>query len=242
MKGKWLGAAGIAILCAGQLWAADSTCVKCHESATAVQYIEHNFADWKKSPHAKAGISCEACHGGDAAQADEAAAHKGMLHSTDSKSPLYFTRIPETCGACHAAEAQAFGRSRHSQELKRTGRGPNCVTCHGSMANHVLAPRELEMTCTLCHRRPTQAYATLMSLNTASQALQRLGKEIEKASAAGVDAKAQRESLARAQAAYRDAVVDWHTFEMDAVLRASQSAARKANTAISELELKEKQR
>ena len=239
-----LAAVSLAWVAATRGWAAtvraDSSCVACHESAVGVPYLEHNLADWKKSPHAKAAITCEACHGGDATKTEKAAAHAGMLPSTDPKSRVYFTGIPETCGACHAAEAAAFRKSRHSAELKSSGRGPNCVTCHGSMANHVLAPRELEMTCTLCHRRPTQAYATLLSLDTAGQAIGRLSKKIDRASASGVDVRAQQESLARAKAAYRSAVVDWHTFKMEAVLKASQEAAKQANTASRDLELKEK--
>ncbi|MBI5201608.1 MAG: hypothetical protein HY925_08500 [Elusimicrobia bacterium] len=220
---------------------AESSCVACHESAGAVPYLEHNFEDWKRSPHAKAGESCEACHGGDASKLDKSAAHAGMLPSTDPKSRVYFTKVPGTCGACHAAEENAFKKSRHAAELARTGKGPNCVTCHGSMANHVLAPRELEMTCTLCHRKPTRAYVTLLSLNTAEQALRRLETGVERASRVGVDVKAQETALSHAKSLYYSAGVEWHTFKMDAVLKASQEAARQANTAASELELKESQ-
>ncbi|MBI4422840.1 MAG: hypothetical protein HY554_03900 [Elusimicrobia bacterium] len=233
-------AAILSLLVLPAAWAhAGSTCVECHQNAEAVSYLEHNFADWKGSPHAKAGVACEACHGGDPAQKDRAAAHVGLRSSRDPKSPVYFTRVPATCGACHAAEQEAFARSRHARELGRTGRGPNCVTCHGSMANHVLAPRELELTCNLCHRRPTKAFATLLSLNTASAALARLDKTLGQARAKGVDVGPQESSQAKAASLYRGALVDWHTFKMDEVLKASQEAARAANVAARELELKE---
>ncbi|MBI4348517.1 MAG: hypothetical protein HY553_16880 [Elusimicrobia bacterium] len=225
----------------GGLAQAASSCVTCHESAGAVSYLEHNFEDWKRSPHAGAGVGCEACHGGQPAQLDKAGAHAGMLRSTDRLSLVYFTRVPETCGACHAAERDAFGKSRHGGELKRTGRGPNCVTCHGSMANHILAPRELEQACTLCHRRPTNAAATLLSLGTSGKALKGLEAALERTRGSGIDARAQEEAYAKAKALQYDALVEWHTFRMDAVLKASQAAAKQANTAARELELKERQ-
>lgn len=221
--------------------AAESTCVACHESAGAVDYLEHDFAAWKASPHAKAGISCESCHGGDAAKKDKREAHRGVLPSSEPKSRVYFTRVPELCGTCHAAEQDAFAKSRHARELARTGKGPNCVTCHGSMASHVLAPRELELTCTLCHRKPTRAYATLLSLGTASRALQKLDLEVARAAKLGVDTAPQESAQAKARSVYQGAVIDWHTFRMDEVLKSSQEAARQAAVATRELELKEKQ-
>lgn len=228
-----------AALIPARLSGAASTCVSCHESAGTVAYLEHDFSDWKASPHAKAGIACEACHGGDATKADKAASHRGMLPSSRSESRVYFTRVPATCGSCHGAERAAFAKSRHAAELKRTGKGPNCVTCHGSMANHVLAPRELERTCTLCHRKPTRAYATLLSLNTSARAIKRLEAELQRAAKAGLETKPQEGARARAKAGYRGALVDWHTFRMDSVLKASQEAAREANVAVRELEMKE---
>lgn len=230
----------VAVL-SGRPGRAASTCVACHESASSVPYLEHDFADWSASPHAKAGVACESCHGGDAAKADKAESHRGLLPSSHPGSPVYFTRVPATCGACHAAERAAFAKSRHASELRRTGKGPNCVTCHGSMANHVLAPRELEQTCTLCHRKPTRAYATLMSLNTSARAIKRLEAELERAAKGGMEARPQESALARAKAAYQGALVDWHTFRMAPVLKASQEAAREANVAVSELEMKERQ-
>lgn len=221
--------------------AAQSSCVACHESASGVAYLEHDFADWKASPHAKAGISCESCHGGDPAKKDKREAHQAVLPSGDPKSRVYFTSVPRLCGTCHAAEEDAFRKSRHARELALTGRGPNCVTCHGSMANHVLAPRELELTCTLCHRKPTRAYATLLSLGTASRALQKLDLEVARAAKLGVDAAQQESAQAKARSVYQGALIDWHTFRMEPVLKASQEAARQAALASRELELKEKQ-
>lgn len=142
---------GSALLCLTMpvVAAADGSCVACHKTVDAPAYVEHNFKDWENSAHARAGVSCESCHGGDPAAQDKAKAHAGVIRSTAKNSPLYYTAIPESCGSCHQPELKAFKTSVHSQQLQRTGQGPNCLTCHGSMANHVLAPREMETTCTL---------------------------------------------------------------------------------------------
>lgn len=218
---------------------AESSCVECHKTANA-PYLGHDFADWSGSKHAEAGISCDACHGGDAAAKGKTEAHRGLRPSTDASSPLYFTKIPATCGACHPGELSAFEKSRHGRELARTGKGPNCATCHGSMANHVLTPRELEMTCTLCHRRPTQAYATMLSLDHAGKALDRLAAALSKARADRVDTAAQEKSFQEARTLHDKALVDWHTFKMPEVLAAAQDVSRRVVNALNELRLKGK--
>src|SRR3989338_3806820 len=122
-------------------FAQENSCVQCHQKADGVAYLEHNFTDWESSVHARGKISCDACHGGNPSKSVKGEAHKGMRSSREEKSPLYFTNIPATCGSCHQAEFKAFKKSAHYRDLQKSGRGPNCVTCHGSMANHVLAPR-----------------------------------------------------------------------------------------------------
>src|ERR1019366_2504565 len=174
--------------------------------------LEHDFADWSQSVHAKAGISCEACHGGNPLAKDAAEAHKGLKPSTDPMSPVYFTHIPATCGTCHAAEFKAFQKSAHFKELESSGRGPNCVSCHGSMANRILAPRDLELTCNLCHRKPTQASATMMAMGNAGTSLDRLKKMLDEARARHVDIASQEKAYTEAMALYHRALADWHTF------------------------------
>jgi hypothetical protein len=111
----------------------------------------HGFAAWRGSPHAGAGVGCEACHGGDPAATDAAQAHRGVTRSTDPASPVFFARIPDTCGRCHASEVGYFRSSIHYARLRSDGRGPNCVTCHGAMATSVLTPEHLLGTCSACH-------------------------------------------------------------------------------------------
>ncbi len=131
--------------------AAASQCVVCHSRLAETSGAGHGFAAWRASPHAAAGVTCDACHGGNASATDASAAHQGVKPSRDQASPVFFARIPNTCGRCHAAEAAYFRTSLHYARLETDGRGPNCVTCHGSMATSVLTPERLLGTCSACH-------------------------------------------------------------------------------------------
>lgn len=130
---------------------APSQCVVCHGRLGDSTGAGHGFAAWRGSPHAAAGVACVACHGGNASATDAATAHQGVRPSRDPSSPVFFTSIPNTCGRCHAAEAGYFRTSLHFARLESDGRGPNCVTCHGSMATSVLTAERLLATCSACH-------------------------------------------------------------------------------------------
>ena len=214
------------------------SCASCHRGVKGTSDLSHTYADWRRSVHAAAGVGCEACHGGDPARAGREAAHAGVLPSGQAASRVYFTAIPKTCGACHAKELAAFRRSAHYRELQTSGRGPNCITCHGAMASHILEPKTMEMTCTLCHRRPTQAYAARLSLNQSADQLRRLARAVERGRTAGVDVAPQARELADLTARQAGAVVDWHTFAMADVLSATQAVSRRAAMAVNELKLK----
>ncbi|MBI5247576.1 MAG: hypothetical protein HY923_10375 [Elusimicrobia bacterium] len=210
------------ILVAAPARAADS-CIDCHRKAVLPLDREHDYAQWEQSAHGKAGVSCHSCHGGDPTQSGPNA-HKGLLPSSDPASPIYFTKVPETCGACHTEELQAFRKSAHHKELMRSGKGPNCVTCHGSMANEILSPKHLENTCSLCHRKPMGARPALMALNNASAAVERLGTQIGRSG----DAAEAKETFARLEKERGELLRDWHTFTLKGVLEKSQALTKKA--------------
>jgi hypothetical protein len=130
---------------------APSQCVECHSRQSGTSGAGHGFAAWRGSRHAAAGVTCEACHGGNSMATDQRAAHQGISRSSDPASAVFFTRVPETCGRCHAAEAGYFRSSIHYARLRSDGRGPNCVTCHGSMATKVLTADSVLVTCSACH-------------------------------------------------------------------------------------------
>jgi hypothetical protein len=196
-------------------------CVDCHQALPADTFVGHSFSDWHGSVHGQKNIACSACHGGHPEASSAAAAHQGLLSSNDKNSSLYFTNIPDTCGKCHAGILGQFKKSVHYSELKKSGRGPNCLTCHGSMATWVLKPDQMEQSCSLCHRKPTQAQAALMSLRLAQTTVAKM--EASAPSEKG-DArfKALKEDL-------KGVVQLWHSFDMKAVLESSRRVIKRAH-------------
>src|SRR3989304_8436223 len=127
-----------------------NACVPCPEQLPATTAAGHSFQAWRASPHGRAGATCDKCHGGNPAAANAEAAHQGVYSSRESRSLVYYTRIPATCGSCPPPELEFFSHSRHYNQLVTTGRGPNCVTCHGSMAIQGLSPGDMGNTCSAC--------------------------------------------------------------------------------------------
>jgi len=45
-------------------------CVTCHEAERLPISLGHSFEEWHASAHARGGVSCEKCHGGDPTASD----------------------------------------------------------------------------------------------------------------------------------------------------------------------------
>ena len=222
--------------------ASDNRCVNCHgkiEKTDLTQPV-HSFKEWRQSIHAKKGVTCDVCHGGNPQGTDQASAHKGIERSSDPGSRIYFNKIPETCGSCHVQELENFKRSSHYKELKNSGKGPNCVTCHGSMATRVLSPRDMDSLCNLCHQKPTKAYATLLSLDTSRKLTEQLRKKIREGESKRLDVSGQSADLKKAEQSYREALLVWHSFVMEKALPAVQDLNHQIRNSLHELELKMK--
>lgn len=208
-------------------WGATNTCVDCHRGLKPSVSRAHDFGEWAGSIHAQKGITCESCHGGNPLEPTAIKAHQGILKSKNPQSPLYFENIPETCGECHTAELAAFKKSYHYRELKRTGGGPNCVTCHGSMATHVLKPNQLEQSCSFCHAQRGSAGQALVTLNEA-------GAQLKKWESLAVD----KQMLDRQKELYHSLKVTWHSFDLDKILSGAEEIVKTARSQIQSLKLK----
>lgn len=194
--------------------AKENGCLFCHTKG-------HNFKDWQKSVHAAHGISCEACHEGDPKTRDPVKAHQGVLPSKDEKSSIHFQNVPKTCGQCHVEELKEFQKSVHYKMLQRSGKGPNCLTCHGSMATTILAYDSLEKTCSLCHGRPTQAAKALSLLNSAKNLLNLLEKR-----------KADEKALALFKTRYQKIQREWHSFDVVFVIEEAEKLIKETKGAM----------
>lgn len=142
-----------------------SGCVVCHGK---------EGRELAESVHARAGISCTDCHGGDAAAMEVGAAHGDSLRRLSSPR-----EIVEACGGCHADvermrlyglrtdQLSLYWTSRHGQRLAQEPAAPVavCSSCHG--AHGVLPvgdtrapahPFNQVVTCGACHADPEAAY------------------------------------------------------------------------------------
>ena len=199
---------------------AKNSCVACHSKLSGSSFVGAKSHSWNGSVHQQHDVTCDKCHGGHPAAAEKAAAHAGVLGSSDPKSPVYFKNIPTTCGKCHGAEFYKFTQSLHYQMLESSGKGPDCVTCHGSMVTKILAPGTLAAVCDRCHNErmgifpdvPQRAKAVLLLLRE-SKALLAADEKLYHPD----EGSAEAHSLSDAGAALHSASLDWHRFDLDTI-------------------------
>jgi hypothetical protein len=127
-------------------------CASCHFANLARVPAASDLSEWQRSPHARAGVGCASCHGGDPWTYEPALAHRGVLSPINGASPVNVRNLTATCSTCHQAIAQTFARTRH-HALTALGdtRAPACTTCHGAMAARVPSPAAAEARCAECH-------------------------------------------------------------------------------------------
>jgi len=144
-------------------------CGSCHSDPTFMLRYAPNIptdqlAQYRTSKHglalAKGDTSvavCSSCHG----------AH-GVLQANDARSPVYPTRIVETCGRCHGDaalmtrygikgnEIAEYKLSVHYAALvtKNDLSAPTCKSCHGAHGATPPGVSSVSTVCGTCH--PTQ--------------------------------------------------------------------------------------
>jgi hypothetical protein len=144
--------------------AQQSRCADCHFANPTGPGVgsrdwEVHLRDWDLSAHARAGVGCDRCHGGDPTTFEPMAAHRNILHWMNPSSPVNRVNLPKTCGACHTGPFVAFQKSRHFALLQGSNPVvPTCTTCHGAAGENRPSPKTLEQTCASCHRpgRPAE--------------------------------------------------------------------------------------
>ena len=123
-------------------WAQDlpgGQCLTCHLTS------EDGVAElWQDDVHARAGIGCETCHGGDPAQADSDLAKR---RGTGYQGELSAREITSSCGGCHSNveymkerkpllpvdQLEKYWTSEHGKLLvKGEARVAQCASCHGA--------------------------------------------------------------------------------------------------------------
>jgi Cytochrome c554 and c-prime len=228
---RTIGLALAIALGAGSLAAAQPAmgrCATCHfANYLAVPGASH-LSDWAGSAHARRGVGCEACHGGDPNTVVPAEAHRGVVAPRLAWSSVAPANLPATCGRCHANELTAFRRSAHYQALMRgTPNAPTCSTCHGAMTSRVPSPAALEARCASCHGPQSAGAAYPQRSRTLIAAVSGLQDDLQQArwmlahGAGDARARALEVEAGQRLTAVADA---WHRFDLDLAERRAVDA------------------
>ncbi len=130
-------------------------CIDCHKDEgfyARNPKLYRYYQDWIVSPHNEAGVTCNDCHGGNPDGNTIESGHRGMFPMSDSRSTLYFTRQPDTCGDCHTEKKKEFEQSKHFKALTAaTEPAPTCTTCHPAMNRRPTYQTIVLNACTTCH-------------------------------------------------------------------------------------------
>jgi hypothetical protein len=147
------GALVAVLLSAPRAWAQlhPSLCADCHVANLGKPNPLH-LMEWDSSPHARAGVGCDKCHGGDPDTVDSFFAHRSIVRGHGPETPVHPASLPRTCGTCHQGPSAQFQKSRHANLLaQKNYNGPTCSTCHGYAAAYTLSANGLEKQCNACH-------------------------------------------------------------------------------------------
>lgn len=161
--------------------AEETVCIQCHGGQEG--RLGAPVGQWQTSIHAKNGISCHDCHGGD--PSDFAMA---MDPSRGFIGVPQYTEVPAFCARCHLGVGEDYAASAHGQALDRGG--PQCVVCHG---NHTVVKASIELineqSCSRCHsyeraaqvkQAISETEGTLTQLDKQIFGLHRLGIDTQK--------------------------------------------------------------
>jgi nitrate/TMAO reductase-like tetraheme cytochrome c subunit len=184
-------------------------CIQCHDSDMMKPEFRKIPAEWRQSWHYQNGVACNDCHGGDPVDAGMAMSpQRGFVGA-----PKY-QAVPEFCGKCHIGILKNYLEGGHGKALKASGRGPNCVTCHGS---HTIRKASIdiinEQRCTQCH---TYERAKIMkqALFATEKKLRDLDAALKKLSTQGIYTEEQGRALFRVEAEFRTL---FHTVDVSLV-------------------------
>jgi hypothetical protein len=129
-----------------------NTCVSCHAEEEDEEMSEP-VEQWRRSVHAEAEVSCDACHGGDPFEEDEEL-------SMDEEAAGFvgapgWADVPDTCGACHEDIRDGYAQSVMGGLIDEGEEVAVCSTCHMGDGHAIVRPRPREILtrerCGECH-------------------------------------------------------------------------------------------
>lgn len=124
----------------------NNACYTCHKA------LGWKFGElatkWARSIHAKNGITCAKCHGGDpsiplgnidnlsTAEFMEIAL-KAMYYQENFVGAPKKEKVQELCKLCHQKQYKMYIESPMGASFLANKGGPSCVYCHGAHENHI---------------------------------------------------------------------------------------------------------
>jgi hypothetical protein len=190
-------------------------CLVCHAAKTMKPAYRKVASEWRQSVHYKNGIACNDCHGGDPNNIALA-----MSPTKGFVGVPTFQGVMQFCGKYHidimksCCMGGAPCTNSHCVALMTTGKGPNCVTCHGAhdvkKANIDLINPQL---CGKCHSyAPAQAMKA--ALWKTEQKIEHLQKNLQTLKDGLIPTSDAEQVLYRTKESYRSL---FHTVDVKMV-------------------------
>src|SRR5271167_3346178 len=158
------------LMCSGLIAFAQTknSCLDCHSNLP--EPLGVTVETYSQNIHAQKGLTCAACHGGDANSDDP---EKAMSRAAGWKGKIEHKQVPELCASCHSDaermkkynpglrvdQFQQYKTSVHGIKwAKGDSKGAVCTDCHGvhdlrapSDPRSTVHPTNIATTCSHCH-------------------------------------------------------------------------------------------
>ena len=205
-----------------------NACIDCHSSDKMKPEFREMTEAWQASWHAQNKISCHNCHGGDPKDAAMSMSRqRGFIGVPETQD------IPEFCGKCHIGILKNYLESGHGKVFKSTGKGPNCVTCHGS---HDIQKANIEIIneqrCTRCHSYE-RARGMKQALFLVEKKMEGMEKDLKRLQAQGIFADDKERALFSTQAEFRAL---FHTVDVSLVKQNTDEFTKRLNVIDKEMQ------
>jgi len=133
---------------------AENGCISCHQQPDFyAQYprLHEYYQQYAVSPHERAGVTCDLCHGGEPKANSVKEGHVGVWPMNSENSTVHYQNQPETCGQCHDDKRAQFIQSKHYAALMGQRTAPTCSTCHPAMSQRPELRKIVLNACRSCH-------------------------------------------------------------------------------------------
>ena len=188
---------------------AENFCIECHSSDRMKPELLTIAEEWKASWHAQHKIACHDCHGGDPKDASLAMSpHRGFVGKPKP------AEVPDFCGKCHLGIVKQYWDSGHGKAFRASGKGPHCITCHGSH-NTQKAHIDIinEQLCSKCHSYD-RARTMKQALFLTEKKITELEADLDRLKSEGVFVDDETKNLFSVQAEFRTL---FHSIDVDLI-------------------------